>query len=344
MNHLDILSEIKTKNIKPVYLIYGEETYLSRQIEEALIAAILTPEEREMNLAVFNQDPSPQELVGLIETIPFIGGKNVIVIRDTSLFKARKGINGDEDNQSGNDDILINVFSNMPEYSLVVFTTTEKVDKRRKLFKVIESYGRAVEMLPLKTNDVRPWLNSKLASLNKKMAPDAVEHILGAVALMPQISLGFLNNEIEKLALYSGRQVITLADAEAVLATIPEVSVFVMIEALSRKQITKALELLNEQLRAGEHPLRLMALIVRQVRMLWQAKELILQGIDGRRLAPSLGVPPFIGEKIARQSRNFSVSALKKALLELAAADYNLKVGKADGSVLERIMIEMCLA
>jgi DNA polymerase-3 subunit delta len=198
-------------------------------------------------------------------------------------------------------------------------------------------------MSPLKLSDIKVWLNSKLTAMNKKMAPDAVEHLLGALSLMPQISLGFLDNELEKLALYSSGRVITLDDAEQVLASIPEVSVFAMIDALSQKQTAKALELLNEQLAAGDHPLRILALLVRQVRMLWQAKELTGQSIGGRTLAATLGVPPFIGEKIARQSRIFSSNSLKQALLALAVADFELKVGKADSTAIEKIIIEMCI-
>lgn len=343
MNHTDVLREIKNKQIRSVYLLYGEETYFTRQLEKAIIDAVLTPEECDMNLVVFNQDPPFQELVTLIETIPFLGGRNVIVIRGTSLFKARRGSNDENQPTSGsNDEQLIRLLSNMPDYSHLVMSTTDKVDKRRKLFKTVEAYGIAAEMAPLKLGDIRGWLNTKLVSLNKNMAQDAIEHLLGAIALMPQISLSFLDNEIEKLALYSGNRNITLEDTEQVLASIPEVSVFVLIDALSQKQKAKALELLNQQLAAGDHPLRILALLVRQIRMLWQAKELAAQGINARTLAASIGVPPFVGEKVLRQSRNFSHKTLKEALLALAAADYELKAGKSDNIALERIIIELC--
>lgn len=343
MNHSDVLNEIKANKIKPVYLLYGEEVYLSHQVEEAIINAVLAPDERDMNLAVFNQDPSPQELMALIETIPFMGGKNVIIVRGTSFFKARKGnSDGEEIQVSGSDDALISILGNIPEYSHLIFSTSEKVDKRRKVFKVVETNGRAVEVAPVRLGDVRDWLHGRLAQMGEKMTADAVEHLIGAISVMPQISLGFLNNEMEKLALYSSSKTITISAVMNILSSIPEVSVFAMIDALSQKQVSKALELYNEQLAAGDHPLRILALLARQVRLLWQAKELVLAGGDGRILASRLGVPPFVGDKLVRQSRNFQASSLKQALLSLAAADYDLKAGKADGVILEKIIIEIC--
>lgn len=342
MNYSEVMLQIKKGQIQPISLLYGEETFLIRQIENAIVNSVLLPEEKDMNLIVLNNDPSPKDMANLIETVPFMGGKNVIVVRGTALFKARKGSNEEGESLVESDEQLVKIFSSMPEYSCIVFSTVEKVDKRRKIFKAVEKNGVTVEIAPLKANDVRVWLNTKLAEINKKMSADAVEHLMGAVSVMPQISLGFLDNELEKLALYAKGSLITFEDLSQVLSTIPEVSVFAMIDALSQKQAAKALGLLNGQLATGDHPLRIMALLARQVRLLWQAKELASQGYDGRSAALALGVPPFIGEKMLRQSKNFSTSTLKKGLLDLAAADYEFKAGRADSVILEKLIIDMC--
>lgn len=342
MNYSEIMLQIKKGHIKPIYLLYGEETFLARQIENAIISSLLLPEERDMNLAILNNDPTPKEMASLIETVPFMGGKNVIVVRGTAAFKARKG-GSEEDEQVGeSDEKLVSIFGSMPEYSCVIFSTPEKVDKRRKIFKAVEKSGAAVEVAPLKANDIRVWLNIKLTEINKKMSPEALEHLMGAVSVMPQISLGFLDNELEKLALYTKGSMITLEDLAQVLSAIPEVSVFAMIDALSQKQAAKALGLLNGQLATGDHPLRILALLVRQIRLLWQAKELAALGYDGRNAAAALGVPPFVGEKMIRQGKSFNTNVLKDGLLALAAADYEFKAGKADTVILEKVIIDMC--
>lgn len=342
MKYTDALQQIKSGKIVPVYLLHGEEAYLMHHLEKQIIDALLTPDEREMNLAILDHDPEPKELVNLIETVPFMGGKNVIVIRGTGLFKSRGGP-GEAGGTDHIDERLLATLENMPEYSHVIFSSIDKADKRRKIYKTVEKNGAAVELAPLKAGEIRPWLSARLTEKGKKMNSDAVEYLMGVVSVMPQISLGFLDSEIEKLFLYTGeRKSITYDDLTAVFSSMPEVSVFAMIEALSQKQTSKALELINQQFAAGEHPLRLLALLSRQVRMLWQAKELYAVGHDGRRIAAMLGVPPFIGEKMLRQSKNFTAERLKKALMALASADYDYKSGHADNIVLENIIIEMC--
>jgi len=282
--------------------------------------------------------------MALMETVPFMGGKNVIVVRGTSLFRQRKtGSSEETDGTDKADDRLLQLVANIPEYTIVVFSTIDKVDKRRKLFKMVEKHGAAVEVAYLKAKDVRGWLNATLAELNKKMANDAIEYFLGIVSMMSKVSLGFLHNELEKIALYTGKKtMISQQDLVEIMSAIPEISVFSMIDAVSQKQLGKALQLVGEQIEAGEHPLKLISLLARQVRMMWQIKEMAEGGYSSRDVADKLGIVPFIGEKMLKQSRNFTVEILKSTMVSLAAADHDLKSGKASPMVLEEIIIAMC--
>ncbi len=338
MDYGAALTEIKNGLVRPIYLIHGEEAYLARQLEKAAVEALLPPEERDMGLTVLDRDPPPAELANLIESVPFMGGKNVIVIRGTNLFRAGKA----EEGEDGGDDRLLKLLADMPEYSHVVFVTAAAADKRRKLYKCVERYGAAVEVSPLKAKDIRPWLNDKLAALGRRLAPDATEELLAAFGMMPQLSLGLLDNELDKIALYAQGTTITRRDVAAAMSAVPEVSVFAMIDAVSQKQAGKALKLLAEQLAAGENALRLLALLARQVRMLWRGKELADGGAGSREIADELGVPPFVGEKLLRQGRGFAAATLQRTMVALAEADRDLKNGRADKYVLERIVIEMC--
>ncbi|MEN6566640.1 MAG: DNA polymerase III subunit delta [Veillonellales bacterium] len=343
MDYAAAVEEIKIGRIRPLYLIYGEEGYLARQIEKQIIDAVLQPDEQEMNLTVLDREPPAPELRNLVETAPFMGEKNVVIIRGTGLFRSRKG-GGEETAPADSADLQwIEIFSNIPEYSCLVLSTREKADKRRTIFKTVEKNGAVVPVAPLKVNEIRPWLNEQLTQLDKRMKPNAMEYFMSIIGIMSPISLEFLANELEKMALYTReRREIMLRDIQAVLSSIPEISIFTMIDSLSRKQVSQALQLLDEQLAAGEPPLKILSLLARQVRMLWQAKEMSANGRGSREIAVRLGVPPFIGEKMVRQSRQFSLQSLKQASLALADADLGLKTSRTDSVVLEKIIIELC--
>ncbi|SDF05568.1 DNA polymerase III subunit delta [Sporomusa acidovorans] len=345
MDYKAVLAAIKQHKIASLYLLYGEEAYHLRQVEQALINSIVLPEDRDMNLIVFESDPKIEELINTIETMPFLGGKNLIIVHNTGLFSSGRKASGGEvqDKTDAVTERLIAVFSQMPNYSHAVFITPDKPDKRRKLFKVLEKNGVILEAAPLRGKELRGWLAEQLTERKIKMAPDAQEHLLAAVSMMPQVSLDFISNELEKVLLYAAdKKVVTRQDLLQILSAVPEVSIFAMVEALSGRQTAQALALLREQLSTGEHPIRILALLARQVRQLWQAKELVNKGHGSREVAEYFKVPGFIGEKLVKQSRNFSNAKLKAAMLGLAAADRDLKASRSGAVVLEKIIIELC--
>lgn len=348
MNYSAIMEQINRNQIASIYLLYGEEAYLIKEVEQKLIHALLPPDEWETGLMVFENEPSSEELVRLSESVPFFGSKNVILVRSTALFRARKTsgqteTTGEEGSDAASEK-LIELFANMPEYSHIIFLGGDKIDKRKKLVKAIEKHGAVAEFAPLKVKDVKPWIAAKVAEHNKRLTADAMEHLLNIVSIMPQVSLGFLAGELEKASLYTkSKPSITRDDLIKILSVVPEVSVFVMLEALSQKQAARALQLLGEQLSTGEFPFRLLALLARQVRQLWQAKLMVEQGFSQQDVANEFKVPLFIGEKLVRQSRSFSAEQLKAGILRLAAADRDLKTGKTNGQVLEQFVIELCL-
>lgn len=352
MNYIAAVDRISRREIASVYLLYGEEAYLVRELLHLLINALLPAEEQETGLTMLEGNPAPQTLRERVETAPFFNTRNVIVVKGTSYFRAKQATAAGEDDGDGevaeshdadHTEQLISLIYSVPEYSHLIFVAEGKTDKRKKIFKAVEKYGAVVEMEPLKPKEVRPWITAYLARMNKKIAAPAMEQLMAIVQVMPKISLGFLANELDKAALFTGtEEIISKDDLTVVLSQVPEVSVFVMLEALSQKQATKAIELLETQLNVGEPSFRLLALLTRQVRIMWQVKELSSEGYGAQEIANEMKIHPFVVEKLLRQSRSFTVKKLQVGLCRLAAIERDLKSGRADNRVLEEFIIEFC--
>lgn len=341
MNYFQIVQEIEQGVIMPIYLISGEETYLADKLEKTLIHKLLPNDQRD-EIQVFHGDVEFDALENLINAVPFFGERNVILIRNTNLLKERKK-NADSLKSSHKEDALQQLFSNMPSYSVLILFTHEKADKRRKLYKTIAKYGRAVEVLPIKPWEVKDWLKGKLKEIDRQFSRDAYEYFLEVTSVMQTISLGFLDQEIDKILLYTDKTVITKQDLLELLTSISEVSIFAMLDAISDKNLKKALGLLSEQLRAGEHPLKIITMFSRHVRQLWQVKTLSTRGYNGKKIAEYVGLVPIIAEKLIAKSRNFDEKVLKNTLIRLADADYKLKSGQVNCILLENIIIELCV-
>ena len=147
------------KNIKHVYLLSGAESYyIDRGVEDILGKLFKKNEERNEGLIKIDCDKKVDinEIIAAIETAPFFAEKNVVLVKNTTLFKAKATTSDDESKSSKRKDPtverLINILSDMLETNYVIFTTSEPVDKRKSLYKAVNKVG-----IILEAEVLRPW-------------------------------------------------------------------------------------------------------------------------------------------------------------------------------------------
>lgn len=341
MTYQEVMTAIKQGKLQHIYLISGEESYLASKIERALLKQLL-PSGSDDGIQVYSNDVAIDDLINSINSTPFFAERNVIIARNPAFFKEHKKAGKTTGSNDKQDIKLESIFSNMPEYSFLILRTDDKIDKRRKIYKVITKHGCAVEVMPIRPWEVKDWLQVKLKEIDRRFDRDAYNYFLEITSVMNTVSVGFLEQEVDKLALYSDKKIITKNDLLRVMASLPEVSIFSMLDAISDRNVSKALQLLLEQITGGIHQLRIITMLSRHVRQIWQAKLAGQMGINGKNLASEIGVVPFIAEKLLVKSRFFAEDTLKTAQIALADADYQFKSGQADVAVLERIIINLC--
>lgn len=334
----EFMAAIRKGELPHVFLLSGEEPYYIDKAKGALLGRLF-PDGVGMEDALqkVNGDMALADLLASIEAAPFFADKNVILLAGTNLFReSRSPADGKEL------EALCYQLGNMPPYSYLIFVAPYKADKRRKLYKALLKSGLVLEAEPLRAWNIQDWLQDKLRTIHKEMDRDAYAYFAGAVSMMQQISLSYLDKEFDKLALFSEGRRITKAELVEVFSGLPEVSVFALMDAISARDSKKALMLLHRQLADGTYFTVLLALLTRHVRQLWQAKVLMKRGVRGKALAKPLELNPFIAEKLGRAAAAFKEDTLKCAMLRLIDADYLLKTGKAGNEMLEEAVITLC--
>lgn len=335
------------RGVPHVTLLAGEETYYIEKAEKTILAALF-PDGAEQAEAVqyLERDPSPYELASLLETVPFLSEKSVLVLRDTGLFREKKSAaESDAPKGKAKDkemERLLAALSDMPETNYVIFESRTKADKRKKLTKALEKMGAVLDAEPERPWTIEPWLRGKLAEMGRSFDREASAYFMNAVSVMKTISLSFLAQELEKLALYTDAKWFTRADLERAFSSVPEISGFALHDAVSARDVKKALSVLEREIRDGTYLPLILAGLVRHVRQLWQAKLLMARGVHGKALGQPLELNPYVAEKLGRAAQTFDEDTLRAAFLELADADYLLKTGQAGPELLEHAVILLC--
>lgn len=306
-----IKNDIRQKDFRQFYLLYGEERYLRKQYTDRLRQA-LCPEDDGMNTHFYEgKNPPVSEIIDLAETLPFLADRRVIFVSNSGLFK------------SGGEQ-MANYLASPNETTFFVFTEAE-VDKRSKLYKTVQSKGHAAEFTVQDENTLKRWIAGILSKEGKRITESTVMLLLSKTGTdMENIQM-----ELEKLICYCmERDVITDGDVGAICTNRISNHIFDMINAIADKQTKKALQLYYDLLALKEPPLRILFLIARQCNLLLQVKELKSRGYDNKVIGSKIGVPPFIAGKYATQAGRFKASTLRRAVTQCVEAEEAVKTGQ----------------
>lgn len=320
MSYREIMQEIKKGIIHPVYVLYGTEQLLIREVVESLEQAVAA--DNFLNLQRYHFDETPiQTAVQEAETLPFLADRRLVVVQNVSLFTGAKPTRNDHDPES-----LQRYLENpSPTTSLVLTVYADKLDERKKLTKTAQKNGKVAAFLPLKEQELREWIDWKARQLHVTVTPAAAARLIMTIGS----NLTLFATELEKLALYAGEQGTIDEEAVDLLASrTMEQNVFVFVDEVVRLRTDKALRLLDDLLKNREAPVYLLFMIARQIRIMLQVKIQTSRGMTTQQVASLIGVHPYACKMAAEQARPYSRQMLESLLAELAEIDYKVKTGK----------------
>ncbi|WP_274651955.1 DNA polymerase III subunit delta [Paenibacillus humicola] len=331
--------EWKNGQFRPVYVLYGKDRYRMRQFVAALTEALLPEEERELGVVKFDTSEMPvDEAVAEAETLPFFASRKLVVVRDQSVLAAAQGREGGKIEHRT--ERLIAYVQEPCESSVVVFLVmADKLDERRKAVKLLKEKDALLPFQELTENELLQWTVRRAEEQGRSMSREAAELLLARTGA----SLQQLANEVDKLCLYAGEGGAVGADSvEALTASTVEEDVFALIDAMASLQADRALRLYGELLLRREEPIRIAALIARQLRIMLQVKELEQHRYSPQQMAGQLGLHPYAVKLAAEKARKFTTAALGAHLNRLAELDYQMKTGQIDKTLgLELFLLSM---
>lgn len=336
MQYGEAVQSLKKNDLRRLYLIAGEEKYLAQKFFTRLLEKLL-PDGDSNAVTRLDETATIHDVTEACLTMPFFCAKNIVYLHNNAFFKDKKS-----KKTVKNEEILQKLFAQLPDFTTLIIETEEMPDKRRKLYKLVAKYGIVVEAAPVKAYNISQWLHSKFNEIGKLPDAQAYDYLQAAINIMPQVSLGFLDKEIDKLALFTDRRDIRKDDLVHVLSGLPGISAFAIAEAAGNKDVKRALYLLEMQLKNGMHPLNIFMILSRHIHQLWQINYLLQQRADKYKIAKRIGVVPFIAQKLMAQARRFDLSTLHRAISNLADVDYKLKSGQDRPGLLEDLLIQLC--
>lgn len=334
MSYFDVLKEIKKNQISPVYLLHGTEMKLVENIKKRIIDRTLKSEDRDTNLSLYDlEETSIQEVIEDAETYPFFGEKKITIAHNPIFFKARPDKTAVEHNL----DVLQNYLDEPAPYSvLILIAPYEKLDERKKTIKSIKKNGRMVACQPVKEWEINKWVADMALGLKVEIDNGVIDFIVEETGT----DLRMLQNELEKMALYTGENgKISREVAEELISHQSNTSGLKLVDAVMEKNLQKAITIFKDLEKLKEDPVALVALLSSQFRTIFHVKLLRQKGYTQQQMAQQLRVHPYVVKMSQQRERNFSIGELETIMSLITDTDGAIKQGKMEKSLAFELLL-----
>jgi DNA polymerase-3 subunit delta len=292
------------------YYFCGEDAYsLDKGIRA--VVGLTNPDLRDMNVQ-YLKNPVPADVMNAAETLPFFDEKRVVIVLEFDADAANA---------------LKEYALKAPETTALVFVRDGKAPVGNPLYKALDKDGRAVSFDPLTTLQAEAFLQKRSRENGIPLERDAGRLLVQYLGT----DLGALENTLLQLGAYVGfGSCVTRRAVETCVKPSSEYKVFAIMDKLwagnKREGIAELAGLVNDP---SESAMGLATLFERNLRVVVNAKQLLLGGKTEAQIVSLLGVAPFIAKKAVRNAKRRSLERLTCAMEQFATIEWRQKQGEA---------------
>lgn len=303
-----------------IFFLYGSDEFaISRRLKD-FESDFTDPTSADMNTARLEaRSVSEDDLNNAINAMPFLAKRRLVLLANPSAKY---------NNPSVRKKFFEFLEKMLDTTRLVMYESVDPRDvEKHWLVKWAAKNEKLIQtkayMLP-RLKDMTGWIVNETKNQGGKIEPRAAEMLKDMVGVDTRQA----GMEISKLLAYvNWARPLTDQDVQAVCIVTSQQSVFDFVDALANGN-GKSAQYLLHRLLENEDVFSLWGMLIRQFRLLIQAREIL----DGRGnkddVARALGVHPFVAEKTTQQAARFSIETLETIYRHLLNIDEGVKTSQ----------------
>jgi len=309
---------------KAVYLLHGEETYLSQQkLKEIRTRFVQTHKDNTDLVTIKEAEFSFEAISRAVLVRPLLARKRMIVIEDfvsQTNQKIKKQV--------------AEFLEKIPKEVIIVFYERKEINSNDPLLTKIKTLGRVQKFNTPSLSWVLQWAEKEVKNQGGAIEKGALERLVQITG----INLWRLSLEINKLVSYCSERAITKEDVALLVKEEAQPRIFELIDLVGNKNFQKAAVLLSDLISSGENEGYILSMIAYQVRNLLIIKDLL----ERKQPLQKSGIHPYALKRLQLCAKNFSQRELKEIYQKLVETDIKIKKGILEPQVaLEVLLSEM---
>jgi DNA polymerase III subunit delta len=327
MDALTLIDKLPKLPLRHLYVLYGDQDFLKRQIRQAIQTKALGDADPEFAVSQYTGETADfKEIRVELDTLPFLCERRVVIIENADSFvtKNRPAL---ETHAAavGKTSVLV--------LEVKTFAGTTRLAQLVPDDGSVECKGPTV---PKAAGWSIAWAKNRY---QKILEPDAADMLVESAG----VHLGLLDQELGKLSAYVGDRLrIELADAEALVGRSRAANVFKIMDAIGDGKPAIALNILHQLFQDEESPLGILLALAHNLRRLAAVGYHVSRKVSPDVAMDRANVPkwPVARESIRKQLRHFGPQRIARLPGWLLETDLGLKGGS---TLPERLQVERFL-
>jgi len=306
-----LVTDIKNKNLKPIYFLMGEEAYYIDKISDFIEDNVLTEEERGFNqMVLYGRDVSVDDIVSNAKRYPMMAEYQVVIVKEA------------QDLSRSIEKLVDYAKQPQPSTILVMNYKYKTIDKRKSLYKELKKTGVVYESKKLYENQVADWIRRVLSGQEYTIAPKAAQMLVEFLGT----DLSKINNELEKLQIIlpKGTQ-ISPEHIEENIGISKDYNNFELRKAIGERNVLKAHQIVNY---FAENPKDNPMVVTVSLLFNFFSQLLHFHGLNDkspRSVASALKINPYFVNEYIEAARNFPMKKVSSVVATLRDFDVKSK-------------------
>ena len=332
LSEQEFKQHLKGDEVACVYVLYGEETYLTSDYAQQLIRKAggrASDPLAQFNFQKFDgQECSFDAIEEAAEALPLMEDRKCVVVNDCDVTA------------SSVFDRALSLVSDPPEETVLIFVMIslfsdgKKAAKFKQFLEAASKAGVCVEFPRKSDDEIVKLLCAGAGRRGCLMKPDVARRLLEQCGN----DLNLLLNELDKLCAVAGNSEITTVILDQVAIKNLNAQAYELSNAILQQHYEKAYLILHRLFACRAEPLVILGALSSAYADLYRAKVASAGGVQAETLVEEFDYKSktFRLRYAARDCRRLSLESLRESLDILAQADRRLKSTSAD----KRIVLE----
>lgn len=327
----NIIKDIKNKKIAPIYFLMGDEAFFIDQISKVIEDQVLSEDEKGFNQNIlYGNDVDISAVVGMAKQFPMGAERQVIIVKEAQHLSRTID--------------QLESYAEQPQPSTVlVFNFKGRtLDKRKKLYKVLQKSGVVFEAKKLYENQIPDWIETTAKSMQLAIEPKAkfmLTEFLGS-------DLGRVYSELQKLKIVVPDGQITAEIVEKNIGISKDYNNFELRNAIETKNSAKAFQIVKY---FGQNPKDNPLVVTLSILFQTFSNIILYHTLADKsqsNVAKELGIHPFFVKDASTAAHNYPLKKATRIISMLRETDIKSKgIGAtgnvSDGELLNELLVKI---